>query len=187
MRTRAIFHILAVVLMVGLLQSCGGSSGGGSGELKTSYATADVTTAVLDSDVIGDDVCVDGTVSTPAADSVNVTVKSIPYPDNIGTKSLPIRIDSVTISYAPGNSATPTLPPEYQVIGTTIANGSSATIPVRVATQEQKIQMQPRLACNSVIYNYYTTITFHLIEIGTDETSDVSTSMQLRYANFVDK
>lgn len=189
MRTRAIFHILAVISLAGLVQSCGGDSGGGSSELKTSYVTADVGTAVLDSDVIawGETVCVEGDVSTPAADSVDAIITSIPYPDNIGTKSLPIRVDSVTISYTPANSATPAMPSEYQVIGTTIANGSSATIPVRVATQEQKIRLQPKLACSSIIYNYYTTLTFHLIEIGTDKTGDVSTSMQLRYADFVDK
>lgn len=190
MRTRALFQILAVISLAGLVQSCGGDSGGGSSELKTSYVTADVSTAVLDSDVIawGDSVCVEGSnTTTPEADSVDVTVTSVPYPDNIGTKSLPIRIDSVTISYAPANSATPAMPSEHQVIGTTIANGSSATIPVRVATQEQKIRLQPKLACSSIIYNYYTTLTFHLIEIGTDKTGDVSTSMQLRYADFVDK
>lgn len=190
MRTKSLFNILGVVLLGCVLQSCGGDSGGGSGELKTSYATANVSTAVLDADVIGwgGTVCVEGNVSTPEADSVDVTVTSVPYPDNInGTKNLPIRIDSVTISYAPANSATPAMPSEYQVIGTTIENGSSATIPVRVATLEQKIRLQPKLACSNIIYNYYTTLTFHLIEIGTDETSDVSTAMQLRYADFVDK
>lgn len=187
------------LLFLCLAMSCGiygcGSAGGGSAELKTSFVTASAKTAVLDSDVVA---WVDATgakatacaetsfPSTPVADSVDVDVVTKAYP-NTGSVGLPIRIETATISYDPANSATPPMAPEYQTIGITVVNGATATVPIRVATQEQKIRLQPKLACTSSIYNYYTNITLNISEIGSNTKSSVSTSMQLRLADFIDK
>jgi hypothetical protein len=170
--------------------------GGTDGLLNTSSVTATIDTLVLDSDVV---TWVDATgakatycadtsyTAIPVADSVNVTIKSTAY-SNTGSTGLPIRIEKATITYVPANSLTPKMDPEYQTIGMTIANGASATIPVRVSTQEQKRNLLDRLACNpNVIYNYYTKITFDIREIGSDKKISVDADMQLRFSDYIDK
>lgn len=192
--TKKCWKLLIMGMLPLALAGCG-SSGGGTAELKTSFVTASVDIALLDSDVVSwvdstgakATACADTSFpATPAGDSVNVAVASKAY-SNTGSMGLPVRIESATVSYTPANSATPAMPSVFQTVGLILANGGSATVPVRVATQEQKIRLQPKLACNSTIYNYYTTITLDLTEIGTDTKSTVQTSMQLRLADFVDK
>jgi len=169
--------------------------GSTDGALSTSTVTPTIDTLVMDSDVVSwvDAAGAKATAcaatsfpATPAADSVNVVVSSKAY-SNTGDQGLPIRIESATISYVPANSSTPAMAPEFQTIGMTIANGSTATIPVRVATQEQKMHLQSVLACNNTIYNYYTKITFNVTEIGTNKKTSVDSSLQLRFSDFVDK
>ena len=184
--------LLLCVLLSASIYGCGGSS---EGLLATSSVTSSIDTLVLDSDVVS---WVDATgakatacsatsfPATPAADSVNVTIKSTAYPLS-GSTSLSLRIKSATISYTPANTATPPMSAEFQTVGMTIESGSSATIPVRVATQEQKIRLQPTLACNNTIYKYYTKITFDIAEIGSDKNITVDSSMDLRLADFIDK
>jgi hypothetical protein len=161
--------------------------GSSEGELSTSTITATVDTAVMDSDIIKwtDQKACTG-ASIPPADSVNVSVVSKAY-SNTGSMGLPIRIESATISYTPANSSTPAMPSEFQTIGSTIANGSTVTVPVRVSTQEQKERLINALACGGPIYNYYTKITLNISEIGTDKKTTTDVSMQLRFADFIDK
>ncbi|MEI6208308.1 MAG: hypothetical protein WCP20_16125 [Desulfuromonadales bacterium] len=187
--------LLLLSLAISLGASGCGGGGGGSAELRTSYVTAASGTASLDADVIS---WVDASgakatacaatsnASTPAADTVNVSVVSTTY-SNTGSVGLPIRIESATISYAPANTATPPMASEFQTIGVIMTNGGTASVPVRVVSQEQKLRLQPKLACNATIYNYYTTITLNVTEIGTETKSTVTTSFQLRLADFVDK
>lgn len=169
--------------------------GGQSGELTTSSVTTSVDTLVMDSDVVSwvDSAGAKTTAcsltsfpAVPAADSVNVTISSKAY-SNTGSAGLRVRVNSATITYTPANSATPPMASEYQVIGGIIANGGSLSVPVRVSTQEQKLALQSALACNNNIYNYYTKITFNISEEGTDKSTTVDASMQLRFADFVDK
>lgn len=182
--------LLFAVLITGLY-GCGSPEG----SLSTSTVTASVDTLVMDSDVVA---WVDATgakatacgatsfPSIPVADSVNVAIKSTAYA-NTGSMGLGVRVESATISYTPANSATPAMAPEYQTVGLTIANGATTTVPVRVATQEQKLRLQTALACNNTIYNYYTKISMDVTEIGTNKKSTVETAMQLRFADFIDK
>jgi len=176
--------LLLCMVLNFLMFGCGGSS---DGLLATSSVTATIDTRVMDSDIaswVDATACTGGSI--PAADSVNATIKSTAYPLS-GSMGLSIRIKSATISYSPANSATPPMSSEFQTIGMTIDAGSSATIPVRVATQEQKIRLQSALACNSIIYKYYTKISFDIAEIGSDKSITVDSSMDLRLADFVDK
>ena len=183
------------ILLLSLVLSCGFlGCGSVDGSLNTSMVTANIDTLVMDSDVVSwvdatgtkATACAASSISaTPAADSVNVTVVSKAY-SNTGSTGLPIRVESATITYTPANSATPAMASEYQVIGMTVTNGSSASIPVRVATQEQKMRLLTALACNATIYNYYTKIILNISEIGSDKKSTVDASMQLRFADFVD-
>lgn len=180
--------LLLCVLLSAFIYGCGGSS---EGLLATSSVTSSIDTLVLDSDVAkwadAATACKDNvSPTTPAADSVNVTIKSTAYPTS-GSTSLSLRIKSATITYMPANSTTPPMGAEYQSVGMTIAGGSSAAIPVRVATQEQKLRLQPALACNNTIYKYYTKITFDIAEIGSDQSITVDSSMDLRFADFIDK
>lgn len=183
--------IILSMLMIAFLAGCGSIDG----SLDTSMVTASNDIVVLDSDVV---IWVDSSgakatycgasslPSIPAADVVNVTIASKAY-SNTGTTGLPIRVDSATITYSPANITTPPLATEFQVINTTIANGASVTIPVRVASQEQKQSLYPALACNGTIYNYYTKIVMNVTEIGSDKKTTVESGLQLRFSDFIDK
>jgi hypothetical protein len=156
--------------------------------------TATIDTLVMDSDIVSwvdatgvkATACSPSIAAIPAADSVKVTIVSKPY-NNTGTMASQIRIESATIIYTPANAATPAMASEIQTIGMTINNGGSAIVPIRVATQEQKILLQSALACNTPIYNYFTKIVFNITEIGTGKNTTIDASMQLRYADFIDK
>lgn len=175
------------ILLICLLSSiCIYGCGSPDGSLTTSSVTAKVDTPILDADVAkwtDATACTGGSI--PAADSVNVTVSSKAY-SNTGSMGLAVRIDAATIIYTPANSATPAMASEYQILGMIIDNGGSATIPVRVVTQEQKIHLQTALACNTPIYNYYTKIIMDITEIGTGKKSTIDAAVQLRLADFID-
>jgi zona occludens toxin (predicted ATPase) len=185
---------LVPVLLLLALSGCG-SAGGGTSEFKTSYVSATAVTGVLDSDVVN---WVDATgakapacaassfQTTPAADSIDFTVTSTAY-KSTGSTGLPLRIESATITYTPANTATPAMATEYQTLGITLANDASVTVPVRVVSQEQKLRLTPVLACSSTIYNYHTTVSFSVTEIGTGTNKSVPASLQLRLADYIDK
>ncbi len=189
-------NILGLMMIPAILfiQSCG-SAGGGITTLNTSMVSATVDTLVLDSDVVS---WVDSTgakatacastsqAATPAADSINMTIVSKTY-SNTASTALPVRIGNVTISYSPANTTTPAMASEYQTVGQIIQPGASLTVPVRISSQEQKIRLQSVLSCSATIYNYYVTLTADVTEIGTDKKGTVTTNMQLRFADFVDK
>ncbi len=175
-----------------LVSGCGGSS---DGLLATSSVTATVDKLVMDSDVVSwvdsagakATACSDTSFpKTPVADSVTVTIKSTAYPLSSST-GLSIRIKSATISYTPANSATPPMSSEFQTVGMTIDAGGTATIPVRIATQEQKTRLQPALACSNTIYKYYTKISFDIAEIGSNKSITIDSAMDLRFADFIDQ
>lgn len=185
--------LLLCVALSFLMFGCGGSD---EGLLATSSVTATTDTLVLDSDIVTwvdaagakATYCAETSFTAiPVADSVNVAIKSTAYPTT-GSITLPILIESATISYTPANTATPAMASEYQIVGTKIENGASATIPVRVASQEQKRALVNALACQpDKIYNYYTKISFKLKEIGSDKSVTADTSMQLRFSDYIDK
>lgn len=178
MKTRLIFCMALCCLQFG----CGSTEG----QLSTSAVKVSVDKLIMDSDVITwTDAATCTGPSTPAADSVNVTVASTAYA-NTGSAGLPVRVERVTINYTPANSSTPAMASEYQTINALVANGGSLILPVRVATQEQKERLQQALGCGGPIYKYYTDILLEVSEIGTDKSRTVSVSMDLRFADFVD-
>jgi hypothetical protein len=193
------FSTAIIIAAVFSASGCGDGGGGGSTELRTSYVTANALTAVLDADVVTwvDSAGVKATACaatssprTPAADSVDVSVVSTLFTSS-GTSSvtnaLPIRIESATVSYTPANLTTPAMASEFQTVGMILQSGATATVPVRILTQEQKMRLQSTLACNATIYNYYTTITLNVTEIGSNAHGSATTSMQLRMADFIDQ
>jgi hypothetical protein len=182
--------LLSTVLTMSML-GCGSTDG----LLNTSQVTSTIDTLVLDSDVVSwvdpvtgakSTACSPSSPAVPAADSVNVAVSSKAY-SNTGTSGLSVRIEAATIIYTPANASTPPMATEYQAVGTTIANGGSVTVPVRVVSQEQKVKSWDALACKVPIYNYYTRIILDVTEIGTNKKTTTEVSMQLRMADYIDK
>jgi len=183
------FTLAAAIL---ILQSCGGA-GSGVASLNTTMVTATVDTLILDSDIVA---WVDATgakatwcgstsiPSTPASDSVNVTVTPKAYSNTV-SNALPVRVESATISYEPANTSTPPMASEYQTIGQVIQ--APLSVPVRVSSQEQKQSLFNVLACNGIIYNYYVTISINVTEVGTDKKDTVTTKMQLRFSDYLEK
>lgn len=183
------------ILMMLMVVSCGlFGCGSTEGTLNTTMASATVDLLDVDSDVVA---WVDANgakatycaatsyISTPAADSVTVTATFTPYANSTGN-DLSVRVERATITYTPANPVSPAISPVYQVIGQVVQPGGSLSMPIRVATQEQKMLFQTALACSSTIYNYYVNISLDVTEIG-GKKSTITTAMQLRFADFVDK
>jgi hypothetical protein len=175
--------LMCVVLSV-LQFGCGSTDG----LLATSSVSGSLDILTLDSDIIKwtTQATCTGPTTTPAADSVNVTVLSKANP-NTGTSGLPIRINQIRIIYTPANTATPPLATEYQAINAQVVNGASISIPVRIATIEQKSNFQSVLQCGGPVYKYYVTILVDVSEIGSDKNQTIDLKMDLRFADFIDK
>lgn len=190
---------ITMVSMV-VIAGCGGSSGGAT-DLNTVSVTATSASTNIDGDVAsnvtpvdtnGDGVLDSYTYSIPAADSVDVTVKSTV--NTTGTSSSNIRVESVAVTYvrkyttAPSNTAVPVIATRVDSLGQIIAPGGSVTIPVRVVTQEMKIAYADALVTHfGDIYAYDVTLTFNITEVSTGKTGTVSTSLVVRLADFADK
>lgn len=182
-------------IMIFMVVSCGlFGCGSTEGTLNTTMASATVDKIDVDSDVVSwvTDTGAKATAcaatsfpATPAADSVNVTASFTPYANSTGN-DLSVRVESATITYTPANAVSPAISPVYQIIGQVVQPGGTLTMPIRVAPQEQKILFQTALACTSTIYNYYVNISLNVSEIG-GKKSTITTAMQLRFADFVDK
>jgi hypothetical protein len=192
MCTRLLSGILSLALYAVTIAGCGGDSGGGTAMLATSYISASVGSSSIDSDVVAwvdatgaKTTACTGFTSTPAPNSVDVTVLSSAYAST-GSSSLPVRIASSTVTFTPTSVASPAIQPLPQTIGTVLTTPGSVTIPVRIVTTEQKRAFMPALACSNIVYNYYVTITLQLEEIGTSKTGTVSTSLQLRLSDYID-
>lgn len=190
---------VAMVSMV-IIAGCGGSSGGAA-DLNTVSVTAtsastnidgDVASNVTQVDTNGDGVLDGYTYSIPAANSVDVAVKSTV--NTTGTSvSSNIRVESVAVTYvrkyatAPSGTAVPIIATRVDSLGQIIVPGGSVTIPVRVVTQEMKIAYADALIQNfGDIYAYDVTLTFNVVEVSTGKTGTVSTSLVVRMANFAD-
>lgn len=180
------------MLNVGLF-GCGSTDGA----LNTSMVTATVDKLIVDSDVaswVGTDGTTKATaclstssIVIPAADSVNVSIVSKAY-SNTGSLASPIRVESVAIIYTPADSTTPAMATVYQDIGMTIANGSTATIPIEVTTQKQKSGLISVFACTSTNeYYYYAKIIFNITEISTGKKTTVDSTVNLHLYDYVDK
>lgn len=186
---KKLFLIYAALCL--LASGCGEADG----TLNTSLIDAKSASLLIDSDIIlwfqADGTtkaatCPGAVARTPAADETNVTITSTPYASTTGT-ALPVRVNSATIYYTPVDPATmPAIAPVSQILGQVVPAGGSMTLPIRVATQEQKDAFFSALACNGSIYNYYVTIVFSVTEIG-GKSSTISTALQLRFADYADK
>lgn len=188
MKRKIIFNVLATCHAFLLLSSCGGSLGGGLGEFKTVTVSASAKTPRLEADVLTGNTCA-ATVSTGGTyvtESVDVDIKSTVYPKLTG-QALSVSIDGVTISYMPANSATPALADQFiTTLGTTVTPGGSATIPVPVAKDIVKLSLvneKNLQLCSTAYYEYYVTITFDALEIGSGTRKKISTSLNVAFAD----
>lgn len=180
---RKLFFVAVTMLIV----SCG-DGGGTTGKLTTSYVTASPATVIVDADVAdwnGATACAATSTPTIEPNDINVVLVSVPYP-NTGSNGLKVIVQSVSIVYQAANSITPALTTEYATPGTVIPFNGSITIPVRVASHEQKLSYLSSLICSTIMYHYYATVTFHLKEDGSGNTADVSTKIDVRFADFAD-
>ncbi|ACM21408.1 lipoprotein, putative [Geotalea daltonii FRC-32] len=171
-----------------LLSSCGSqNAGGGAGEFTTVTMTAQPQTVRLESDVITGNTCPTSATSGGAyeTDSVDVDVAATPY-RNLTMSPLPVRIDTVTVSYTPKNAVSPAILAQPYPVGIVITSGT-ALIPVPVAPEILKSKLvsdynlQP---CSGTLYEYYVTITFSGVEIGgTGTRQEFSTNMSVAFAD----
>jgi ribosomal protein L31 len=171
-----------------LLSSCGGSLGGGVEEFRTVTVSATAKTPRLESDVLKGNTCVgtDSTGGTFATDTVDVDIKSAIYPKFTG-QALSVRIDRVTISYAPANTSSPALPDQFLTLSDTVTPGGTVTIPVPVAMEKVKISLVNekglQLCSTASIYEYYVTITFDALEIGTGTRRRIPAELSVAFAD----
>lgn len=183
------------IIIMFMVVSCGlFGCGSTEGMLNTTMASATVDVLDMDSDVVSwvTDTGAKATAcaatsfpATPAADSVNVTASFTPYANSTGN-DLSVRVENATITYTPANAVSPAIPQDYQIIGQDVKPGGTLTVPIRVSPQELKISFQTALACSTTIYKYYVNISLNVSENG-GKKSTITTAMQLRFADFVDK
>jgi hypothetical protein len=114
-----------------------------------------------------------------------VDIKSTLYPKLTG-QALSVRIDRITISYAPANTSSPALPDQFLTLSDTVTPGGTVTIPVPVAMAKVKLSLVNEKGlqlCSTAYYEYYVTISFDALEIGTDTRKRISTSMNVAFAD----
>jgi ribosomal protein L31 len=182
-----IFKALATCHAFLLLSSCGGSLGGGVEEFKTVMVSATAKTSRLESDVLTGNTCgaTGSTGGTYATDNVDVDIKSTLYPKLTG-QALSVRIDRVTISYTPANTSSPALPDQFLTLSDTVTPGGTLTLPVPVAKDILKLSLvndKNLQLCSTAYYEYYVTITFDALEIGSSTSKRISTSLNVAFAD----
>jgi hypothetical protein len=182
-----IFKALVTCHAFLLLSSCGGSLGGGVEEFKTVTVSATAKTSLLESDVLTGNTCVgtDSTGGGAVTEYVDVDIKSTLYPKLTG-QALSVRIDRIPISYAPANTSSPALPDQFLTLSDTVTPGGTVTIPVPVAMAKVKLSLVNEKGlqlCSTAYYEYYVTISFDALEIGTDTRKRISTSMNVAFAD----
>jgi hypothetical protein len=117
---------------------------------------------------------------------INVTFTAFSAPaGSSGNTPEQVVIDSVIITYTPATTGTPGLGTLSQAVGLQAALGSSVTIPVRVATQAQKMSATlSALICTNTIYSYRATMVFNCHYLVSGNTFQGSTWMNLNFADF---
>ncbi|MFZ3208941.1 MAG: hypothetical protein WA140_08905 [Geobacteraceae bacterium] len=183
-----IFKALATCHAFLLLSSCGGSLGGGVEEFRTVTVSATAKTPRLESDVLTGNSCGEtgSTGGTFVTDIVDVDIKSTIYPKFTG-QALSVSIDSVTISYAPYSSGAPALSDQFiATLGTAVAPGGTVSIPVPVAKDIVKLSLVNEKGlqlCSTAYYEYYVTISFDALEIGSGTRKRISTGLNVAFAD----
>jgi hypothetical protein len=193
---KILISVTSALMLLGILVSCGENANGVAG-FKTVNATATVDSSknplLADLATWSGDPCKFDAGSTFSIldDNVIVTVKSTPNITS-GT-SLPLILESVSISFSPADSISPPLPPILSPIfqnlnGTILEAGTSLPIPVEVITHRMKEYFGTTLVCQefSPIYSYNATITFNAVEQGTGVTGSMSAGLTVRFADFAD-
>jgi hypothetical protein len=185
---------ITALMSVATLVSCGGSTSGVA-EYKTVNATASVDAAsnplLADLAIWSGDPCAEGSSYSIENNLVNITVTSTA---NITTgTSLPLMLQSATITFTPADSISPFLPslftPIYQNLnGTTLSPGGFVSIPIEVVTHRLKEYFGTTLICSPAapIYSYNATISINAVEQGTGVSGSFSAGMTVRFADFAD-
>lgn len=191
---------LLIAILTPLLGSCGGGGlGGGAGSFKTVYVTATSGTVRLESDVLTGNKCPadptnPGTIST---DNVDFTLNSTTYPSTSTTTTvtpLPISIESYKIKFSPfrtySSASLSTTPPNLNdidgpITGTIINPGNAVTVPIAVAPEGLKMYLMSHglVPCSAKVYEYYVTVSFSGIELGTNERRSITSSLNIAFAD----
>jgi hypothetical protein len=182
---------ISLLLLAGsllLLTSCGDNSlGGGVGEFNTVTVTAVPATVRLESDVVTGNTCSDigSTGGTFKTDTVKVTIKSTAYQGILNP--MVIALDKYTVKFTPVGANTPALD---SITGSMIGNQVSATSPltidIPVATDGLKVKLvneKGLTLCSTKIYEYFATITFDALELGTGQRKSIETSLNIAFAD----
>lgn len=191
MEKRRQSYLLGLVFILVLL-GCGEEMGGGVGVFDTVTVTASTATINLDSDVAtwtdidGDKLPCgpkDTFVTSPDDVNLDITVKT---KNNLPAtiKASKIRIDKVTITYTPANTSTPSLQTQFATVGNIIDPDNTKTLSIRVASQELKLSLLPSLKCTATIFTYFVTLTFEGIEVDSNKSANMETSLNVRFADF---
>lgn len=189
-------QIKFILVLIGFVFLCScGDSGGGVGLFNTVTVTASASKTALDSDVAkwtdkNDDgaVCGSADVFTVNSDDVDVSI-SVAAKTNIPSnmEKSKVRIERVTVTYTAANSSSPSLPNQYQSVGVVIDPDGSATVSVRVASQDLKSgSTLSAIMCTSTIYTYYATLKFDGVEINTNNKETFETSLTVSFADFAE-
>ena len=179
-RKQAAFAILLITLLA--LPSCGGGP----------VAVATVTPSSLDSDVVtGAETVQNGvcTIATPIVkpDDVSINISAL-VQNTTGANPTRIIMDWVDITFTPADTFTSQfapIPMQRQVLGRQqIAPGTSATVSVRVASQELK-QSLSSLICTNTILKYYVIFHFQAYDLNSGDTVNITdATMNIRFADF---
>ncbi|MDD2851969.1 MAG: hypothetical protein PHY09_08750, partial [Desulfuromonadaceae bacterium] len=136
--------------------------------------------------------CDDGSTYITTNNIVNFTIKS-KSKFSQGTASA-LMLQKATITLTPADAITQTLPtlysPIYQpLIGNIVSAESSLSIPIEIVTHNQKVFFIPSMVCmeSMPVYSYIATIVFEAIEQTTGKHDQMTATMIIRFADFIDK
>ncbi len=196
MKGKKLSGLLVLLVMLPLLSCGGGGTGGGATVFDTVDLVPSYTGASpFDSDVAKHEDASPGICGGPEdnvtflPDIANFTIRStarmgIPA----GTTISSVRIDTVTISYTPTTQQSPPIPAQVYALGVVIAPGTTASIPVTIASQVFMKSVAPlsALVCTGDSYSYRVTVRFAGQEIESGRTGSFSTDFSIIFADFID-
>lgn len=197
MKVRHFSFLLMLIFAAASLASCGGGTGGGGAIYDTVTLAAEYTgSSPFDSDVAKHTDATPDNCGVPGTDSVtfppddaefSITSTEIPNLPN-GITASDVRIQSVSLIFTSATSpASPAIVVQNYALSNVITPGGSATIPVRIASQEMKSGSPlSDLICGGGPYSYYVTVRFSGVEVNTNNERSFETNFSINFADFVD-
>jgi len=190
---KRIMIVSLMVLSSMALFSCGGGGGvgGGAEVFKTVTLTAQSAFNIVDSDVATHSAGCGDAADTVAvtADDIDVLFTSTINPGlPASVTGSDVRLESVVVKYKPADSTSPAIPDQkYALSAIVLANSSSLTVPIRIASQAMKLSTTlSALRCTATTYSYFVTLEFNGVEIETGKSGTFETNLTINFADFVD-